>query len=139
MMPALALALAALPVVAALSRAAEPRSFDEILHTTVVERQPVFTPDGRSVVYTSNRGHGSITVTKVDSVTGEMSVVGRVPTGGKTPRGFGMDPSGRWVVAANQDAGTVVTFRRNAETGLLEETGNVVEVRSPVTVIFVAE
>jgi 6-phosphogluconolactonase len=61
-----------------------------------------------------------------------------VPTGGKTPRGFGMDPSGRWLVVANQDAGTVVTFRRNTETGLLEETGNVVEVASPVTVIFVA-
>jgi len=95
-------------------------------------------PDGK-FVYGSNRGHGSITVSKVDGATGELSVVGQVPTGGKTPRGFGMDPSGQWVVVANQDAGTVVTFRRNAETGLLEETGNVVEVKSPVTVVFVAE
>jgi 6-phosphogluconolactonase len=93
-------------------------------------------PDGR-FVYGSNRGHGSITVTKVDGATGELSVVVQVPTGGKTPRGFGMDPSGRWLLVANQDAGTVLTFRRNAETGLLEETGNVVEVKSPVAVIFV--
>ncbi len=95
-------------------------------------------PDGQ-FVYSSNRGHGSITVTKVDEGSGELSVVGRVPTGGKTPRGFGMSPSGRWVLAANQDAGTVVTFRRNPETGMLEETGNVFEVKSPVTVIFVAD
>ena len=95
-------------------------------------------PDGQ-FVYTSNRGHGSITVTRVDRASGELSVVGPVPTGGTTPRGFGMDPSGTWMLVANQDAGTVVTFRRNAETGLLEETGNVVEVKSPVTVIFVAD
>lgn len=95
-------------------------------------------PDGR-FVYGSNRGHGSITVTKVDNQTGKLTVLGQVPTGGKTPRGFGMDPSGRWVLVANQDAGTLVTFRRNAETGLLEETGNVAAVTSPVTVIFVAD
>ena len=32
----------------------------------------------------------------------------------RTPRPFAIDPSGRWLIAANQDSGTVVVFRLEA-------------------------
>ena len=32
-------------------------------------------------------------------------------TGGKTPRNFGIDPTGRYLLAANQDSDSIVVFR----------------------------
>ncbi len=94
-------------------------------------------PDGR-FVYGSLRGHDSIAVWAVDESSGALRTVGNVATGGKTPRGFGMDPTGRWVLVANQESDTVVSFRRDTETGLIAATGDVAEVGSPVVVLFVA-
>jgi len=60
-----------------------------------------------------------------------------VSTTGKTPRGFGIDPSGAFLLAANQDSDSVVVFRIDPETGRLTATGQAVSVGSPVAVAFV--
>lgn len=60
----------------------------------------------------------------------------RVSTQGKTPRGFAIDPSGRFLIAANQNSGTVVVCRIDQDTGALTPTGVVVQVPSPVSVVF---
>ena len=58
-------------------------------------------------LYASNRGDdNSIAVFSVDQAKGTLTLVEFVPTGGKTPRNFAIDPSGRWLVAANQDSNT---------------------------------
>jgi 6-phosphogluconolactonase len=61
-----------------------------------------------------------------------------VPTGGKTPRGFGIDPSGRWLLAGNQRSDTVSVFRIDPGTGRLTQTTQSVEVGAPVSFAFVA-
>ena len=54
------------------------------------------------------------------------------------PRNFNLDPSGRWLLAANQDSGNVVVFKVDEQTGRLAATGSEIKVGSPVCVRFVA-
>ena len=62
-----------------------------------------------------------------------------MPTLGKTPRGFALNPTGRYLVAANQDTDNAFVFDVDASTGALKPTGTVLEVPSPVSVLFVPE
>lgn len=92
-------------------------------------------PDGR-FVYVSNRGHDSIAIFSADPATGRLTAAGHAPSGGKTPRNFGIDPSGRHLIAANQGSNTLVVFSVDPKTGALTPTGQVVEVPKPVCVRF---
>jgi 6-phosphogluconolactonase len=68
-------------------------------------------------VYGSNRGHDSIVTFAVNAATGQLTLVGHEPTGGKTPRSFAVDPAGTFLFAANQASGTVSGFRLDPGTG----------------------
>ena len=69
---------------------------------------------------------------------GTVTPVERVSTQGKTPRGFGIDPTGGYLIAANQDSDTLVVFRIDPRTGRLTPTGQKLEAFAPVDVEFVA-
>src|SRR5215210_3399 len=88
-------------------------------------------PDGR-FVYGSNRGHDSIAIWEVEKANGELRPVGHESTRGKTPRGFSLDPTGSWLLVANQDSDTIVPFRRDPNSGLLTASGPVTSTPSPV-------
>jgi 6-phosphogluconolactonase len=92
-------------------------------------------PSGR-FVYVSNRGHNSIAIFAVDPASGRLTPVGWEPTQGAQPRYFSLDPSGRFLYAANQASHTIVTFRVDQEHGTLTPTGQVIELGSPVTIVF---
>lgn len=92
-------------------------------------------PSGR-FLYASNRGYDSIAIFSVDPQTGVLSNVGWQPSEGKTPRFFAMDPAARFLYIANEDSDTIVTFRITHENGTLKPTGHVVNVGSPVCIIF---
>ena len=94
----------------------------------------VVSPDGKHL-YGSNRGHDSLAAFAIDSATGRLSAIGHFKTGGKTPRNFNIDPSGQWVLAANQSTNDVFVFRR-AEDGTLSPTGQSIAVGAPVCVVF---
>jgi 6-phosphogluconolactonase len=87
-------------------------------------------------LYASNRGDDSIAVYAIDKLKGTLTPIEYVPTKGKTPRHFTLDPSGSWLLAANQNSGNIVIFRVNDKTGRLSPTGEIVEVASPVCIIF---
>jgi 6-phosphogluconolactonase len=87
-------------------------------------------------VYTSNRGHDSIAIFRIDSGKGTLASVDQISTRGKTPRNFAIDPSGGYLLAANQDSGTIVVFRIDQKTGGLTPTGTSVQVPSPVCLVF---
>jgi 6-phosphogluconolactonase len=86
-------------------------------------------------VYGSNRGHDSIAVFAV-TPSGALSLVEHTPTGGKTPRNFTIDPTGRWLVAANQESSTLTVFRRDAASGRLTAAGTPRDAPTPVCVLF---
>jgi 6-phosphogluconolactonase len=92
-------------------------------------------PNGK-FLYASNRSDSSIAVFRIDS--GKLTLIGRVPTGGKTPRSFAIDPSGAYLLAANQGSGSIVTFRIDPRTGLLNPAGEPASVPTPVSMVFVA-
>ncbi|MFN8592163.1 MAG: lactonase family protein [Thermomicrobiales bacterium] len=96
----------------------------------------VVSPDGR-FVYGSNRGHDSIAIWSAGE-SGAVTALGHEPTRGRTPRGFALDPTGTWLLVANQESDSLVTFRRDPETGLLTASGSVVDTPSPVAVLFCA-
>jgi 6-phosphogluconolactonase len=88
-----------------------------------------------SFVYGSNRGHDSIAVFAV-TPSGTLSLVEHTPTGGRTPRNFTIDPTGRWLVAANQESSTLTVFRRDATSGRLTAAGTPHDAPTPVCVLF---
>lgn len=96
---------------------------------------------GRSgrFLYASNRGEDSIVVFAIDPRRHTLKSIEHIPTLGKTPRSFAIDPSGRYLLAANQDSDNIVIFEINPRTGELKPTGQVVEVTSPVSIVFVPQ
>jgi 6-phosphogluconolactonase len=92
-------------------------------------------PDGR-FVYGSNRGHDSIAIWEVADANGKLRPVGHEPTRGTTPRGFNLDPTGAWLLVANQESDTIVPFRRDPSSGRLTATGPVTQTPSPVAILF---
>lgn len=91
-------------------------------------------PSGK-FVYTSNRGENAIVVFACDPDTGRLTYVERDSTQGKIPRNFEIDPTGTYLLAANQ-SGPIVVFRIDPKTGGLTPTGNTVESDLPMCIKF---
>jgi len=78
-------------------------------------------PDGRSL-YTSERTLGTLSHLRVDPATGRLRYVDTVTTE-PTPRGFNIDPSGRFLVAAGQKSDTVSLYAIGPTDGNLRLLG----------------
>jgi len=90
------------------------------------------TPNGK-FLYASNRGDAnSLAIYAVDPSTGKLTLKGFQSTLGKTPRNFMIDPTGHWLLAANQNGKSVVVFKIDQQTGLLTDTGKKIELPAPV-------
>ena len=93
-------------------------------------------PDGK-FLYASNRGEAnSIAVFAINTSTGRLTLKDITSTLGEAPRNFAIDPSGKFLLVANQNTNNIVVFRRNATTGLLMATGVQIEVPKPVCLVF---
>ena len=89
-------------------------------------------PDGK-FLYASNRGDANtITIFSINKITGKLALKGYQPTSGKTPRNFIIDPTGNYLLVANQDTDNIVIFKRNKLTGLLKNTGKQINIPKPV-------
>jgi 6-phosphogluconolactonase len=89
-------------------------------------------PDGR-YLYASNRGDAdNIAIFAIDAATGKLTWKGVVSTQGKTPRNFMIDPTGHWLLAANQNGSNVVIFKIDTQTGMLTPTGKQLSIPAPV-------
>jgi len=91
--------------------------------------------NGRTL-YVSNRGHNSIGVFSVAESTGALALEQVVSTEGDWPRNFSLDPSGRWLLVANQRSGSVVVFGRDQDNGWLTATRQRIVLPSPVCLRF---
>ena len=93
-------------------------------------------PDGK-FLYASNRLKADgIAIFSVDGETGMLAKVGYQLTG-IHPRNFVMTPDGKYLLVACRDSNVVQIFRRDAETGLLLDTGKKIETSKPVCLKFV--
>jgi 6-phosphogluconolactonase len=90
-------------------------------------------PDGK-FVYGSNRGHNSIAVFAVDSL-GKLTLVQHVSTQGLWPRDFILDPTGTYLLVANQNSNTIVPFKRDPASGKLTALGTSLAVTAPTSLL----
>jgi 6-phosphogluconolactonase len=94
------------------------------------------TPDG-SYLYASNRGDiNNLAIYSVDQETGMLALVGHQSVKGKTPRGFAIDPTGTFLLVANQGTDQVITFRIDPSSGKLIDIGIETSVPAPVCIKF---
>ena len=72
-----------------------------------------------SITIHRGRKYGSIAVYAAARDTGMLTPVQWISTQGNTPRSFTLDASGRRLIAANQDSGSLSIFLRNPADGRL--------------------
>jgi 6-phosphogluconolactonase len=97
-------------------------------------------PSGK-VLYVSNRGADTVVAFRVES-DGKLSKLSETPSGGKTPRCFAIDASGRWMVVANQadsgqSNGTLATFSIGTDGKLTPSGAPITGLQEPTAVALV--
>lgn len=102
-------------------------------------------PSGK-FVYAANRGHDTVSVFRVhdgesdDSGAGHgsdvLSLVEVEPIRGGWPRNFGIDPSGRWLIAAGRDSNTATVFEIAPDSGELTFIRQTQTVPTPICVVI---
>lgn len=93
------------------------------------------TPDGK-FLYATNRGTANTITRFAVQANGKLVKKTEVPTLGKGPRNFAIDPSGNYLLVAHQYTNDVVIFKINKETGALTDTGKRIELGAPVCLVF---
>ena len=87
--------------------------------------------DGK-FVYTSMRSDNTIRLFEFDPIAENLSYITSYPTGGRTPRDFSIDPTGKWLLVAHQDSDTIAIFNVNSSNGTLSLFNTVENIKSPV-------
>ncbi|WP_445731315.1 lactonase family protein [Mariniflexile sp.] len=86
-------------------------------------------------LYGSNRGENSIAVFKRDVKTGMIEKIQNMNVHGDWPRNFTLDPSGKFLLVANQKSHNISVFNIEPSTGKLSFLQDV-KVTSPVCLLF---
>jgi 6-phosphogluconolactonase len=107
-----------------------PEDFDDENFCADIHVHP-----GGKFLFGSNRGHNSIAVFEINS-TGKPALLFNEPVRGDWPRNFNIDPSGKLLFVANQRSGNISVFDIDTETGMLNYTGNELNISQPVCILF---
>jgi len=79
----------------------------------------IFIGKNNDFLYASNRGENSIAVFEIED-NGLLKLAGHSSSGGDWPRSFVLDPSGKFLLSANQRSNTISVFKINQKTGIPE-------------------
>ena len=94
-------------------------------------------PDGK-FLYCSNRGSSNtIAIFAIHPADGKLNLIGHQDVMGSTPRNFNFSPGGNYLLVANQNSDAVVIFKRDLQTGLLNDTSKRILVPNPVCIKWV--
>jgi 6-phosphogluconolactonase len=94
------------------------------------------TPNGRFLYATDRLDASSIITYSVNTENGQLTFVSRQSTFGKNPRDFAIDPTGKFLIAANQDSDNIVVYKIDENSGKLAVTNNKLQVGNPVCLKF---
>ncbi len=93
-------------------------------------------PDGK-FLYASNRGDAhNIAIFAINPDNGKLAAKGFQSTMGTVPRNFMIDPTGNYLLVANQQSSNIVIFKRDKQTGQLQPTGKEINVPNPVCLVM---
>lgn len=90
--------------------------------------------DGR-FVYTSNRGHDSISVFQLDQ-SGQATMIQNISSQGKHPRDFNLSLDEKYLLVANMETDNLALFARNSENGQLTLIRSDIEAYEVVNIEF---
>jgi 6-phosphogluconolactonase len=110
----------------------EPSDFHGISRAAEI----IFDAKGK-FAYASDRDDDFLASFRIEAASGKLSGMSRSPCGGKVPRHIALDPSERWILAANQESDLIAVFRRDPKTGSLATTGPTAAIPSPQCLLFV--
>lgn len=85
-------------------------------------------------IYISVRGSNLIVVLQRDG--DNVHVIQRISCGGDHPRDIELSPDGAWLLAANRSSGDLVSFPRDAVSGLLGEACGHIIIQEGVSIVF---
>ena len=92
----------------------------------------IISPDGK-FLYASDRGDiNQIAIFSIDANSGKLTFKGNQSSLGSHPRNFMIDPTGNFLLVANQDSESIFIFKIDKETGLLTKTGKEINIPRPV-------
>lgn len=93
-------------------------------------------PNGR-FIYSSNRGHDSITFYEADAKNGHLVAKEVEPIRGSWPRNINIDPNGKWILSAGAQSNTISVHEINQSTGELTFLQNsIVNVPGAICILF---
>ncbi|WP_282040842.1 lactonase family protein [Winogradskyella flava] len=89
-------------------------------------------PDGK-FLYASNRGpeEDSISIFSINPENGTLTLIEHERTYGEHPRNFAIEPSGEFLLVANQFTNNIIVFRRDIKTGKLSKLNQEIVVKNP--------
>lgn len=91
--------------------------------------------DGR-FLYVSDRAETNRILVYAIEENGSLREIQRRPSEGREPREFAIDPSGRFMLIANQKSDALVLLQRDPDSGLLGETLQTLPIGKPSDVKF---
>ncbi|NCI46976.1 lactonase family protein [Sediminibacterium soli] len=95
-------------------------------------------PDGK-FLYASNRGdENNLAIFSIGN-DGKLTTVGYQSVLGMQPRNFIIDPTGRYLLVANQKTSNIVVFSRDRKTGKLQALPEQIKVPNPVCLKLLAD
>lgn len=92
----------------------------------------------KNFVYASNRVSNTLAAFSYDE-QGKLTLIGRVPSHGNTPRDFDIDPLGDFLIVANQDSGSVAVFSIEADGSLIAKGNPATGLDGPAAVAIVPQ
>jgi 6-phosphogluconolactonase len=104
-----------------------PDDFKEIPNAAAIR----VSEDGK-FIYVSERADDCISIVKFDYDNDTVEIIGRINTMGKTPRDVILDPTGNWLLIANQDSDSIAIFKVDKAKGMIIPANLVEGIGSPV-------
>jgi 6-phosphogluconolactonase len=86
--------------------------------------------------YVTSRLDDFMATFSISPKDGTLTFVEKTSCGGTRPRHLAMDPSGAWLLIANQDSDNIAVFARNKKTGRLSPSGQSFPLAKPMCLVF---
>ena len=86
--------------------------------------------------YAACRYYDVLVTFSVAPETGQLTLLNRSTCGGKVPRDITLDPSGRWMLVANQESDEIAVIKRDEQSGRLADQAVQVALTKPQCLVF---
>lgn len=91
---------------------------------------------GARFAYAIDRFDNLVVTFSVAAGDGKLTLLNRIPCGGTIPRHLALDPTGRWLLVANQDSDNISVLRIDPHSGKATDAGKSFPLSKPQCLVF---